>query len=146
MTKAEMFKQAMAICEKFNASEELKTELASLLEPKKGGKTVNIEDIVHRDEDGNIVELQCRASGVWLPANLEYFTGDKNSKIVNAEGEKLYTISRQAQKLKSDAKKAYKASKDAITDDVLNGVIAPEDAKAALAELSDEPDYSSVSV
>lgn len=144
MTKAEMFKQAMEACEKFKASKELKDKLAELLEPKKGGKTVDIEEIVHRDEDGNVTEIQCRASGVWLPATVEYFLADKNSKIVNAEGAHLYPVSRQAQKLKTEAKKAYKASKDAITDDVLNGVIAPEDAKAALAELSDEPDYSSV--
>lgn len=146
MTKAELFNQAMAICEKHNAEQELVEALSELLEPKKGGIRTDIEDIVRRDEDGNIVELQCRVSGVWLPANLEYFTPDKNSKIVNAEGEKLYTISRQAQKIKADTLRVFRASKEAITNDVLDGIISPEDAKAQIEALSAEPDYSSVSI
>lgn len=144
MTKKELFNRAIEICEANEASEALVAGLTELLKPKTGGQTINIEEIVNRDEEGNIVELKCRLSGVFLPANLEYFTPDKNSKIVNAEGEALYTISRQAQKIKSDANKTLRASKDAITNDVLNGVISPEDARAQLDELSAEPDYSSV--
>lgn len=144
MTKKEQFEQAMALCEKHKASKELVAGLTELLEPKKGGQIVDIESIVKRDGKGNIVELQCQASKVWLPANLLNFTRDVNSKIVNAAGEELYKISRQAQKLKSEALKTFKASKDAIVNDVLDGVISPAEGAKKIEALSSEPDYKSI--
>ena len=35
-------------------------------------------------------------------------------------------------------------SKEAITNDLLDGNITPEDARAALAEINQEPDYSAI--
>lgn len=140
MTKKEMFEQAKEILAKYNVSGKASDAILELLEPKKGGQTVNIESIVKRDSEGNIVELKCSLSGVWLPATEEFFYGDKNSKVNG-----LTKHSRQAYKIKSDAAKIYKASKEAIMDDVLEGNLTPVDGKTQLEKLSTEPDYSSVS-
>jgi hypothetical protein len=144
MTKKEQFERAMQICDTHNVSNKVKAEFTELLEPKKGGQAADIESIVKRDEAGNVVELQCQASMVWLPADLEYFTKDIGSKIINEAGDTLYKISRQAQKIRSEAVKTFKASKDAIVFDVLEGVISSEDGKAMIGKLSQEPDYSGV--
>lgn len=144
MTKKEVFAKAMELCETHGAPEAVVTGLTELLEPKKGGMVVDIESIVRRDDEGNIVEVECQASKVWLPADLLNFTPAKGSKIVNADGEELYKISRAAQKIKSEAVKAYRASKEAITNDVLDGVISAAEGKAAIEALSQEPDYSGV--
>lgn len=144
MTKKELFEAALKLCAKHNAPEAVVTGLTELLEPKKGGQVVDIESIVRRDAEGNIVELECQTSKVWLPADLLNFTPAKGSKIVNAEGEELYKISRAAQKAKSEAAKVFKSSKEAITNDVLDGVISPTDGKAAIEGLSQEVDYSVV--
>ena len=144
MTKTERFNQALEICKKHKAPEALVADLTELLEPKKGGQTVDIESIVKRDGKGNIVEVQCQASKVWLPANLLNFTPSKDSKIVNAAGEALYKISRQAQKIKSESAKAFRASKEAITNDVLDGAISPADGKKKIDALSAEPSYKGV--
>jgi len=139
MTKKEMFEQAKEILAKYNVSGKASEAILELLEPKKGGQTVDIESIVKRDDLGNIVEIKCSLSGVWLPATEEFFYGDKNSKLNG-----LTKHSRQAYKIKSDAAKVYKASKEAIMNDVLDGNLTPEDGKAQLEALSTEPDYSSV--
>lgn len=146
MTKQEMFDKAKEILAKHGVNEDtaLYADIVALLEPKKGGAAIDVDSIVRRDADGNIVELQCRLSGKWLPANLVNFTVDKGSKIVNAAGEELYTVSRQAQKIRAEFAKALKASQDAIRDDVLNEVITPAEGKAKIAELPTEPDYSVV--
>lgn len=146
MTKQEMFDKAKEILAKHGVNEgtALYADVTALLEPKKGGASIDIDSIVRRDAEGNIVELQCRLSGKWLPANSANFFIDKGSKIVNAAGEELYTLSRQAQKIRADFAKALKASQDAIRDDVLNEVITPAEGKAKIAELPTEPDYSVV--
>ena len=144
MTKKEMFAQAMELCTKHAAPKGLVEGLTELLEPKKGGQAIDIESIVKRDGNGNIVELQCQASKVWLPANLLNFTKENGSKVVNAAGEELYKISRQAQKIKSEAAKAFKASKEAITNDVLDGAIPAAEGKKKIDALSSEPKYSDI--
>lgn len=144
MTKKEVFAKAMELCEAHGAPEAVTNGLKDLLEPKKGGAVVDIESIVRRDAEGQIVEVECQASKVWLPANLLNFTPAKGSKVVNAEGEELYKISRAAQKIKADAAKVFKASKEAIMNDVLDGNLAPEEGKAQVEALSAEPDYSGV--
>jgi hypothetical protein len=144
MTKKELFAQAMDICTNNDASTELTAALTKLLEPKTGGLKVDISEVTRVDEDGAVTEIQCSLSGVWLPADTIHFFGDKNSKVINAEGEGLYRVSKQADKLKKEASKVYAASKEAITNDVMDGNLTPEDGKAQLAELSKDADYSSV--
>ena len=144
MTKKEMFSQAMAILNDAQASDELKAKFTELLAPKKAGLQVDVEAIVRRDPDTNdIVEIQDRLSGYWFPATLKYFFKDsKDTKIVNANGDKLYPVARAADKLKKQAKKTAAASKAAILQDVLDEKLDPTEAKEAIAALTDEPDYS----
>ena len=143
-TKLEIFKQVQALCEEQGASEQLVKGLTELLEPKKGGMTVDIESIVKRDNEGNITEIKCRYSDVWLPANLLNFPKDSASKAINADGEALYTVSKQALSIKKAAAKTLAASRAAITNDVLDEVISPAEAKEMIANLSAEPDYSGI--
>ncbi len=142
-TKQEIFKQAMSICTEAQASEVLVKQLTELLEPKKGGMTVDIESIVKRDDAGTVTEIQCTLSGVWLPADLLNFGRDKNSKIIVGDVA-MDRVSKQAYKIKHAATKAFSASKASITNDVLDEVITAAEGKALLAELSAEPDYSGV--
>ena len=153
MTKKEMYEKGMEILTKNKDSfvteesfDAFKVELEELLKPGRAGQSVNLDEITKKDENGNIVEVQCKLSGVWLPADTKHFLADKNSKIVNAEGEGIYPVSRQADKLKKEAKKAYAASKEAISQDVFDENITPAQGKEAIANLSTEPDYSSVQV
>lgn len=145
MTKKEQFERAMEICKAHKLPEKVVAEIKELLEPKKGGQSINVDEIVKRDANGNVVEMLCRASNVWLPADTLNFFPDKNSKVINKDGEGLYTgISRVADKIKKETAKAYKASKEAIMNDVLEGVITPEEGKAKLDSIPTEPDYSTV--
>jgi len=141
-TKKEIFNQAMALCKEHKAPEALVKALTAILEPKKGGQVVDIESIVKRDAKGEIAQIKCRLSGKFLPANSDNFFTDKNSKLNG-----LYPVSKAADKIRKAAIQAFKASKEAITMDVLDGKIAPAEGKAKLAELQksvDNIDYSAV--
>jgi len=141
-TKKEIFNQAMALCKEHKAPESLVNAITAILEPKKGGQVVDIESIVKRNEKNEIVQIKCRLSGKFLPADSDNFFTDKNSKING-----LYPVSKMADKLRKAAVAAFKASKEAITMDVLDGKIAPAAGKAKLAELQksvDTIDYSTV--
>lgn len=144
-TKKQIWEEVQNVCTEGKVSDKVINKLEKILAPGKGGQRVDVDAITRKDENGNVTHLQCRLSGVWLPANLEYFTKDTNSKIIGTDGAQLYTISRQAQKIKKDTAKIYAASKEAITNDLLDGNITPDEAKAKLHELNTEPDYSTVS-
>lgn len=143
-TKKQIWDEVQTICTKHKVSKEVIAELGKILEPGKSGQKVDIDAITRKDAEGNVTHLQCRLSGKWLPADLVHFTKDTNSKIIGTDGAPLYTISRQAQKLKKEAAKIYAASKEAITNDLLDGKISAVEAKKQLEALSVEPDYSSV--
>lgn len=143
-TKKEIFESALKIMEEHGAPADLVEDMSKLLAPGKGGQRVNIDEITRKDDEGNITHIKCRYSGAWLPATTEYFPKDTNSKIVGTDEEALYTVSKAALKIRQEAQKAYKASKEAITNDLLDGNIDREEAKEALANLSAEPDYSSI--
>jgi hypothetical protein len=141
-TKKEIFNQAMALCKEHKAPEGLVTAITAILEPKKGGQVVDIESMVKRNGEGKIVQIKCKLSGKFLPADPANFFTDKNSKL-----DGLYPVSKMADKLRKAAVAAFKASKEAITMDVLDGKIAPAAGKAKLAELQksvNNVDYSTV--
>ena len=143
MTKTEVHKQALAILKTHKAPEGLVKAMDTLLVPKKAGQAVDIETIVKRDGDGTIVQLKCRLSGKFLPADTNNFPPYKGNEKLN----NLWPVSRIADKLKKDAAKMFAASKAAITQDVLDEVIKPSVAKTKLNELqkaAETVDYSSV--
>lgn len=123
---------------KFN--EGLNSILASNLEPKAGGASVNIEEVT-KSKDGKIVEIQCSVSGVFLPATPEFFYEDKSGKGING----LKRLSRQAESIRKAYIKTRGASEKAIMVDVLDGKITPEAGKARLEKAKAiKPDYSKV--
>lgn len=145
-SKSDIFISALAILAKYNVPETkpLYVELKELLEPKKGGNAVDINEIAKLNETGQVLEIKCSLSGVWLPATTENFYNEKDSKLVNVDGIGLSRHSREGYKVKSDFAKTIKASKDAITADVMNEVITPAEGKERMAALPTEPDYSMV--
>ena len=148
MTKTEMHKAAMDILAKHNASKELVAQIDELLKPKAGGGTIDYEAIVKRDSKGAITHIQCQLSKMWLPATKECFfpANKENTPLVNANGDKLYHISRVAEKIRKQTIAAYNKAKAAITEDVLDSKISPADAKAKIAKLVKDVDWSNPKV
>lgn len=146
MKKSEVFERVLAICEAYNLPAKVVAQLKELLEPKNAGRSFNWDDIVRKDENGNVVEMQCSLSGVWLPADSLHFYASRDGKgVVGTDGVLLQKVSKQGENARKAYQKAYNASKNALMDDVLNGVISNEEAKAKLEELNASgPDYSVV--
>ncbi len=143
MTKLEQFNIVLDTLKKHNASQKLTDALSELLKPGKGGQRVNLEEITKVDESGAITELQCRLSGVWLPANELNFYPEADSKIV-ANGIGLSRTSRQAKKIVNDFNAMKKATKNAIVADLLEGAIDKDKANELIANIPTEADYSTV--
>jgi len=151
MTKKELHATVVAAVRDYlgEENEGLEAILAEHLAPKVGGASVNIEDVVKRDEDGTITEILCSTSGVWLPATAENFYEDKSDKprIVNAEGTGLKRQSKAAEKISKEFNKAKRASINALTDDILasddiDEINALKDQLRTIKE--SKPDYSAV--
>ena len=79
-----------------------------------------------------------------LPADEANFYLEEGSKIINVEGLGMSRTGKQAKKIANDFNKVNKASKNAITSDLLEGNIERDEAKALIAALPVTPDYSSV--
>lgn len=140
-TKAEIFKSVLAICEKHDVPATIVAELAEVLKPKTGGAQVNLEEVTKTNKNGEITELLCSVSGVFLPATTEFFYEDKSGKGING----LRRLSRQAEAIRKDFTRTQKASEKAIMEDVLNGDLTVDEGKEAIAALkANQPDYSSV--
>lgn len=110
-----------------------------------GARSVNIDDVVKKDSNGNITEILCNVSNVWLPASVEYFYEDLSgkSKIV-VDGVALKRLSRQAEGIRKKFISQQAKASQAITTKVLNGEISAEEGKRLLAELPEKPDFSEV--
>lgn len=146
MKKSEVFERVQAICAAHNLPAEVVAQLNELLEPKNAGRNFDWDSIVHKDENGNVIEMQCSLSGVWLPADSLHFYASRDGKgVMGTDGVLLQKVSKQGENARKAYQKAYNASKNALMDDVLNGVISNEEAKAKLEELNASgPDYSVV--
>jgi len=127
-----------------NVAEKVLKVIDTYLEPKKGGMTVNLEDVVIRDKEGNITHIQDSISGVFLPATTEYFYEAKTGGI-EVNGVALRRHSRAAEKIRKEFEKTIKASEKAIMQDVLDGKLKPEEGKAKIEALrAKKPDYSAI--
>lgn len=112
------------------------------LKPKAAGATVNIDEVTHKDADGNITEIMCSLSGVFLPATKEFFYEDKSGKGING----LKRLSRQAEGVRKKHIKLVTTTERAVLADVLDGKMSPEEGKVKIAEIRAlKPDYSTVS-
>ena len=142
MTKKETFAAVIALCEEHKAPKTLVAALTEVLEPKGGGPVMDIEAVTKKDEQGNIVEIQCSLSGVFLPATEEYFYADKSGK---SKLNGLKRNSRQADKIKKAHEKQVSTSEKAIMEDMLSGDLKPEEATKKVVKLREsKPDYSTV--
>ena len=139
MSKTEIWSEVQSVLEKYDVPNELVTELTNILEPKRGGGSVDIESLVKRDVEGNIVELKCSLSGVFLPATAENFYSDKQG----VGG--FRRASRPATAIKKEFDKEQATVKASIVDELIAGNIDNTDAQAQIAELEAKtPDYSTV--
>lgn len=111
-----------------------------------GARTVNIDDVVKKDGSGNITEILCNVSNVWLPASTEYFYEDLSgkSKIV-VDGVALKRLSRQAEAIRKKFIAAQAKKSQEITAKVLNEEISNAEGKQLLAEVAAaKPNFSEV--
>ena len=145
-SKKEIFASAMEICAKHKVSKEFTAELTTLLEPKSGGSSVDLSTVTKVDDKGQVTEIQCSLSGVWLPATSEFFYEDKSGKgIKGLDGSMLKRVSKQGEAIRKQHTKALAATEKAIMTDVLDGNLKPEEGKAKLEKAKAiKPDYSKV--
>jgi len=148
-TKQEIFdtvsNEVTALCEKHQVSKKVTEGLAAIIEtnlkPKAGGASVNIDEVTKKDEQGNITEIMCSVSGVFLPATADFFYEDKAGKGING----LKRLSRQAESIRKQHIKTLATTEKAIMFDVLDGVMTPEAGKAKLEKAKAiKPDFSDV--
>ena len=141
MNKTEKWAEAVKVLA--GTDEKVIAALAELFEPKAGGAKVDIEEVVTRDEAGEIVEMVCSLSGVSLPATTDYFYEDKSGDGVGGTG--LKRLSMQGEKARKEHTKMVKASKDAIKEDLYAGNIDVATAKDMEANIVGV-DYSTVGI
>ena len=115
------------------------------LEPKKSGGRVNLEEVVKRDEKGNITHILDTVTHIFLPATVENFYEAKNGVGIKVGDVELKRHSRIGEKIRKEFEKTLRASKNAIMQDVLDGKLTPEVGKNKIAALeAQKPDYSEV--
>jgi hypothetical protein len=131
-TKKEVFESALAICEELNLGDEAVAKFTELLEPKKGGAQFNIEDVVQRDEDGQITHILDSVFNVMVPV----YDADGEANFYAKPDTELgwSRFSKAAEKSRKDREKAFKATEKAVFADVMAGAITPEEAKELMAE------------
>ena len=129
MSKIETFNKVVEILDAHNANKNLRAALISLLEPKKGGSSINVEDVyVAKAQDGKAY-LQCSVSGKWMEATAENFYEDASE--TNKFGG-LKRLSRAAESARKQAIATKKATEKAVMTDLLAGVITKEQAQTTL--------------
>ena len=82
-TKKEIFEQAMSILNgDTGIAPETITAITAILEPKSGGKHVDLSEVTTADAEGNVETIQCSVSDVWLDATSEFFYEDISGKVI----------------------------------------------------------------
>ncbi len=143
-SKAEILNTVTEILTAGAVDDAIIMSVAEVLRPKAGGKVIDLSEVTQLDELGELENILCSISGVWLPATEEYFYADKAAKEGNGLNS-LKRISKQGESIKKAFTKAMRASEKGIMADFTSGDLDPEEAKQMLAELATQsPDYSSV--
>ena len=142
-SKTEVLAAVLAACEQFNAKAPLVEALTEILKPKTAGASVNLDDVTRKDAEGNVAEILCSVSNVFLPATAEFFYESKDGKGING----LKRVSKQGEAIRKSHVRGIAVSEKAIVSDILDGVISNEEGKAKIEALrSSQPDYSTVGV
>ncbi len=130
LTKKELFIAVSELVKKYGIEEEPAKKLLALVEPKKGGAKLDINDIACFDEDGTATHIYDSILKLWVPVFDE--TGEPNFYEKPDTELGWSRFSRVAEKARKTAEKTYKATKDAILNDLLEGAIDQDEAKAAM--------------
>jgi len=140
-SKTEVLAAVLAACEQFNAKAPLVEALTEILKPKTAAASVNLDDVTRKVDNGNITNIMCSVSGVFLPATADFFYEDKEGKGING----LKRLSRQAEGIRKSHIRTVQVSEKALVQDILDGVISNEEGKAKIEALrASKPDFSSV--
>lgn len=121
MKKADMFTEAMKLCDEHKAPTGLREGLTVLLKPKTAGQHINLDEVTKKDGNGKVTHLLCSVSGHFLPATAEFFyeEGKEGKGIKGVNGVELRRLSRQAESIRKDHKRRTDASEKAIMNDVM---------------------------
>ena len=134
-TKKEIFDSAIELCTAHEASEALIAGLTLLLEPKKGGAHFDIEEISVKDESGELTHIFDSVIKLWVPIFDEEGEPNFYDKPDTELGWSRFT--RVSEKLRKDAEKAFKASKDGVFSDLMAGDITQEEAQEIMNDATE---------
>lgn len=127
--------------------QEVQKAIDLVLKPGTFGAKTDVESVVKRDADGNIVELMCSVAKVFLPASLDYFYEDKTGKsqFIGIDGKPLKRLSKQAEAVRKKHIAEQNKALNAINQALYAGEIDVETAKVKKAEIEAIPyDFSKV--
>lgn len=134
MTKKKLNEAVLALCDKYKAPKELRAALNGLTEPKAGGSS-DVNDYTVFDKDGKPAFIFCTYHKKWEPLK------DKEGKFLFKVDEKSKNGFRrycdEGDLSWRASAKAYKASKTAIMDDLLEGKLSGPEAKKELAKIEE---------
>jgi len=135
MTKKAIFEAVVELI-KDEVSEEVLAKVSDILKPKVGGGKSTPEDYTVFDAEGNPVYIFCTVHKKWEPLVDDegelLFKEDKNSK----NGYRRYCIA--GDKQWQARAKAFKATKEAVMGDLLEGEITNDEAKKLIEEAEAE--------
>ena len=132
MSKKEVLASVLAVLSANGVAGNVVAEITALLEPKKGGAPIDINEIA-KFEDGVLTHIMDSVTGEFMPLHDE--AGNENFYAKPDTQLGWSRLSRASEKSRKEAEKAKKASTKAIMDDVLDGNITPEEARELLAAL-----------
>jgi len=131
MTKKELNVAILAGLTELNATPEQLAFVDGLTKPKIGGGSSNVNDYTVYDEDGTVTHIFCVYHKKWEPVVNE--DGEElvkpNDKIKNGYTRECI----EASTAWKEQTRTYKATKDGIMLDLLEGEVSPEDSKKLLA-------------
>lgn len=126
-----MNEQVVALCTEHEASEELTAALNELTKPKVGGGSADVNDYTVFGEDEAVTHIFCTYHKKWEPlldeAGEPLFKA--NDKVKNGY-ERECTEATASWRAES---KVFKATKDGAIQDLLDGNIGNDEAKAIIA-------------
>jgi len=132
MTKKELYAEVSAILEKHGVEGEAKEQLLALVEPKRGGQRFDIDEVACLDENGTVTHILDSVLHIWVPV----YDEDGEPNFYEKPDTELgwSRFSRTAEKLRKEAEKTFKATKEGVLQDLLAGEIDNAQAAAILEE------------
>lgn len=141
-SKAELFNACSKALQELGVDDEVVEIVAKYYKPK-SGRSVDLESVVKRDNNGNITHLMCNVSGKFLPATLEYFYEDKAGKGIEVDGVSLKRLSKQAEGVRKKHIAKQQKVINELTNKMLKKEISVDEGNQLIAEARAlKPDFS----